>query len=63
MTVTPVGTPGATATFTLTADEAVTFGCQLTKNGKVTEPWASCTSPKTYTGLKPGRLRLQRPRD
>ena len=55
MTVTPVGTPGSTATFTLTANEPVmTFECQLTKSGKVTEAWATCTSPKTYTNLKAG---------
>lgn len=55
VTLTPVGVAGATATFTLTANEAgVTFECMLTKSGKVTQAWAACTSPKTYTGLKPG---------
>ena len=57
VTVTPVGTPGSTATFTLKATDNVSvtfqFECQLTKNGKVTEAWAVCTSTKTYTGLKP----------
>ena len=32
----------------------MTFACQLTKNGKVTQAWAPCTSPKTYNGLKVG---------
>jgi hypothetical protein len=54
VTVAPVGTPGATATFQLTASEpGVTFECQLTKDGRVSQAWAPCTSEKTYTALKP----------
>ena len=52
--ITAVGDPGATAEFLLTADEpGVSFQCQLTKNSRVLQAWASCTSPKTYTQLKP----------
>ncbi len=54
VTITPVGTPGADARFTLSADEAdVTFECQLTKNSHVSKAWAPCTSPVTYTKLTP----------
>ncbi|MHB8958571.1 MAG: COG1361 family protein [Candidatus Limnocylindrales bacterium] len=55
VTVTPVGTLGATASFDITAVDAnpVTFECMLTTNS-VAGPWESCTSPKTYTGLQPG---------
>jgi hypothetical protein len=53
VTVTPVGVPGATATFNLTANETnVTFACQLTVDVTV-GPWEACTSPKTYTLLEP----------
>ncbi|MBD3784833.1 MAG: hypothetical protein IE926_18105, partial [Micrococcales bacterium] len=55
LTVTPVGVPGSTASFTLTADEdPVTIECQLTKDGTVTQAWAACTSPKAYSGLSAG---------
>ncbi|MGN6577942.1 MAG: hypothetical protein ACTHKG_19895, partial [Nocardioides sp.] len=54
VTLEPDGIPGSTATFTFTANETATFECQLTKGDRVQEAWASCTSPKTYTGLKPG---------
>lgn len=54
LTLTAVGTPGADATFTLSADQNdVTFQCQLAKDG-VGQPWQACTSPVTYTGLQPG---------
>ncbi len=54
VTVTPVGTPGTTATFTIIADEpAVTFRCQLTKNGRVSKAWAPCNESVTYTKLPP----------
>ncbi len=55
VTATPATTPGTDASFTLAANEdGVTFECQLTKDGTVDQAWASCTSPKTYTGLDPG---------
>lgn len=55
VTITPVGTPGTTATFELTANETVVgFECQLARNGKVMQAWASCTSPKTFTALTSG---------
>jgi predicted phage tail protein len=53
VTVTPVGDLGATAVFTLAADDdGTTFECLLTVNG---EPgsWTACTSPVTYTDLAP----------
>ncbi len=54
VTVTPVGTLGSTASFTLTANEdGVTFDCMLTTNN-VAGSWESCASPKTYTGLAVG---------
>ena len=54
VTVTAVGSPGATATFTLAADESgVTFECQLAKGSRVTKAWAPCVSPVTYTKLTP----------
>lgn len=54
VTVTPIGTLGATASFTLTANESdVTFECMLTTN-TVAGSWESCASPKTYTGLAVG---------
>ncbi len=54
VTVTPTLPLGSKATFTLTADEPVTsFECRLTRNGTA-GAWAACTTPKTYTGLKPG---------
>ncbi|MHB8892693.1 MAG: hypothetical protein ACYC65_11695 [Candidatus Limnocylindrales bacterium] len=54
VTITPVGTPGSTATFTLAADEdGVTFECQLSKDGRP-GAWEPCTSPKTYYSLKVG---------
>ncbi len=58
VTIGPVGTPGSTATFDLTADEAgVTYQCTLNSNGMpgIAE---SCTSPKTYTGLQTGSYLL-----
>ncbi len=55
VTVTPDGVLGSTASFTFTADEdSATFECQLTKDGTVTQAWAPCTSPKTYSGLAAG---------
>ena len=55
VTITAEGTPGVTASFLLAANEAdVTFESQLTKNGEVTEAWATATSPKTYADLTPG---------
>ncbi|HSN07221.1 MAG TPA: hypothetical protein VLV82_07740, partial [Candidatus Angelobacter sp.] len=56
LTVTPVGTPGASATFTLTSNEAgSTFECMLTRNGtEIVEDWAACESPHNYTGLPAG---------
>jgi hypothetical protein len=55
VTVTAVDTLGATATFTLVANEPnVTFQCQLTKNGRVTQAWAACISPISYTKLSAG---------
>ena len=63
VTVTPVGTPGSTASFTLTANEdPVTFECMLTTNG-VPGLWEGCTSPKTYSDLLPGDVHLLRPGD
>jgi hypothetical protein len=55
VTITPVGTLGATASFTFTAVDAstVTFECMLTTNA-VEGTWAACTSPKTYTDLAVG---------
>jgi len=54
VTIEPVGTPGASATFTLNADEPATFECQLSKDGSELYAWAACTSPKAYTDLEPG---------
>ncbi|HEX2856603.1 MAG TPA: hypothetical protein VHO26_03855 [Propionibacteriaceae bacterium] len=52
VTITPVGTPAATATFTLSSNEQnVTYQCQLTKNKRVVNAWAACTSPVKYTNL------------
>ena len=54
VTITPVGTPGASAEFTLSANEdPVTFECMLTTNG-VAGTWEACTSTKTYEGLADG---------
>ena len=56
VTITPEGTPGSTATFTLAAVDAntVTFECQLTRDLSVLEDWAACTSPVRYANLLPG---------
>ncbi|HEX5826088.1 MAG TPA: hypothetical protein VFY23_01090 [Candidatus Limnocylindrales bacterium] len=58
VTITAVGTPGATATFTFTVEDEnlATIECRLTKDGTVVagQDWAICTSPKTYTDLVPG---------
>ena len=54
VTVTAVDELGSTAVFTLAAnEESVTFECRLTTDS-VAAPWASCTSPTTYSGLDPG---------
>ena len=54
VTITPEGEPGATASFTLSADESATFECQLTRNSRVLEGWATCPSSMSYTDLKVG---------
>ncbi|HEX3004072.1 MAG TPA: VCBS repeat-containing protein, partial [Angustibacter sp.] len=55
VTVTPVNVLGATASFTLAADEdSATFECQLTRNGTVVQAWAACTSPQAYSNLAEG---------
>ncbi len=55
VTITPVDTLGATASFTITAVDAstVTFECMLTTN-TVAGSWESCTSPTTFTDLAAG---------
>jgi hypothetical protein len=46
---------GTSATFAFLADdEGTTFECQLEKDGTVQQAWASCASPKAYTGLAAG---------
>ena len=55
ITMEPVGTPGATATFEFGSVEAgVTFECTLTKDDVAGTAEAPCTSPKTYADLAPG---------
>jgi hypothetical protein len=46
-----------TAKFTFSADENATFECKLTgkKTKKALRKYSSCTSPKTYKKLKPGK--------
>lgn len=58
VTITAVGTPGSTARFTLGANEPATFACQLLKNNGPVAAWAPCTSPVTYSNLRPATYNL-----
>ena len=53
VTIDPVVVTGTTATVSFGANEIATYQCQLAKGKKVSQAWAPCTSPKTYTGLTP----------
>ena len=44
-------------------EPGVTFECQLTKNKKVTKPWAPCDAHDDVHRLEGGQLRPQRARD
>jgi hypothetical protein len=53
LTLDPVGTLGSSAKFMFTADDPdATFECMLTKNDRA-GAWEACTSPWTYSALKP----------
>ncbi|MDE3203116.1 MAG: hypothetical protein KGQ66_02710 [Acidobacteriota bacterium] len=53
VTVTAVGTPAATASFALAADETnVSYTCQLFVDG-VAQPPEACTSPVSFRDLQP----------
>jgi hypothetical protein len=51
--ITPVGIPGSSATFELTANEPATYECSLVKNGRA-GAWATCPATVVYTNLKVG---------
>src|SRR4028118_901053 len=40
-------------------EQGSTFQCQLNKDGAVVEPFAACTSPKSYSNLRPGNYRFE----
>lgn len=58
VTIKPIGVPGSTAQFELTANETATFSCQLTKSHGPAGAWEPCTSPLTYTNLQPSTYTL-----
>ncbi len=59
VTVQPVGTPGATATFDLLSNEpGTTFVCLLEGSTGPTATWQPCTSPVTYPSLNPATYTL-----
>jgi hypothetical protein len=47
------------ATFTLKATGATSFQCELITPSKQKPGFAPCTSPKTYTSLKPGNYTFE----
>jgi len=47
------GSNSATFGFS-SAEQGSTFQCQVSKDGTVTQAWAACTSPKSYSNLTPG---------
>ncbi|HSO65402.1 MAG TPA: hypothetical protein VLQ78_09905, partial [Ornithinibacter sp.] len=54
VTALAVGTPGATASFTISSDDPdATVECMLTKDGTA-GAWEACQSPQTYSDLAPG---------
>ena len=40
-------------------EQGSTFQCQLNKDGAVVEPFAACTSPKSYSNLSPGNYKFE----
>ena len=53
-------TTSNSATFGFSSDEqGSTFQCQLNKDGAVVEPFAACTSPKSYSNLSPGNYKFE----
>ena len=62
--IVPNGSPGATASFTLTTEpveSGVTYACRLTKDG-LPGAWGSCPTDggaTSYTGLEPGSYVLE----
>ena len=55
VTATAVGTLAATASFTITSDDAdATLECKLTKDHVVYSAWAACSSPVAFTNLTGG---------
>ena len=52
------GSSSATSGFSST-EQGSTFQCQLSKDGTVTQAWAACTSPKSYSNLTSGNYRFE----
>jgi N-acetylglucosamine-6-sulfatase len=53
-------TTSTSATFSFTSNEqGSTFKCQLSKDGTITQPWAACTSPMSYSNLTPGNYTFE----
>jgi subtilisin-like proprotein convertase family protein len=52
------GSNSATSWFSSNEQDS-TFQCQLSKDGTVTQAWAACTSPKSYSNLTSGDYRFE----
>ncbi len=52
------GSDSATFGFSST-EQGSTFQCQLSKDGTVTQAWAACTSPKSYSNLTSGNYMFE----
>ena len=52
------GSSSATFGFSST-EQGSTFQCQVSKDGTVTQAWAACTSPKSYSNLTSGNYRFE----
>src|SRR5215217_8207300 len=53
-------TTSNSATFGFSSNkEGSTFQCQLSKDGTVTQAWAACTSPKSYSNLTSGNYMFE----
>src|SRR5215204_1671830 len=55
----PGDTSDGAATFTFSANEPATFECKLLRGTTTISNWATCPSPKTYSGLADGEHRFR----